>query len=720
MELGTNPLTRMALRDRLRARRHAQFVGREAELSLVQTLLAPEAAVAVLWVHGPGGVGKTSLLREIAHVCAATGIPVGSVDLQAVEPSPGSVAAAFDAALRGAVAGTAAGAAAVGGDGACAPDGAPRCVLLVDTAEAAEGLDGWFRDVWLPEAADGLLVVVASRHAPGPAWTSDPGWSRLLHPLALGTLSDSDSRALLAERGLDPGRHTDALAFARGHPLALALAAEAIERDPATTFHPLTEPDTIGPLVKRFLSQSASAELREAVEACAVVRCATEPLLADLLQRPVSSALFDELAGLPIVEGEAGGLVLHSLARDVVLADLRWRAPERDAELHAHARRAYTARLHEARSPGEQRTVLADYAFLYRDAPIAGPLLAQLQRVMGRGLRLDAARPADHAEIVATVEQHEGAEAAALAAHWLDLQPEGATVVRDADEAVIGLLVRVRLDRTTASERAPDPLAIAASGALRHAAPRGGEAVLLFRFWMDREAHQDVSAVQALLFAQTVWDYLATPRLAVSLLACARPHLWAPVLTFAGLHPWPEASVTAGGVAYDVFGHDWRAEPPGAWLDALAGRAPGASVAPPEPPALVVLARDAFDDAIRDALRVVARPGQLLGNPLLQSRLVRDRLAADGADADDERAHTDALAALIVEATDEVATGRRGEDHAAALRVAYLRPAPSQEIAAERLGVPYSTFRRHLARGIDGVAEALWMRESGRSASGMS
>ncbi len=685
----------MSFRDQISARRHARFVGRTPELSHVQGLLDADAPSALVWVHGPGGVGKTSLLREIQHVSRSRAVPVGLVDLQALAPSPVTVAAALDAALA-------------------AADGAgTRRVLLIDTAEAAASLDDWFRETWLPEAPDNLLMVVASRHAPGTAWTADPGWSALLQPLALGTLSDDESRALLAERGVDADRHGEALAFARGHPLALALVADAIERDPTATFQPLAEPDTVGALVQRFLSRSASAELREALEACAVVRCATEPILAELLERAVPSDLFDELANLPIVEGDADGLVLHSLARDVVLADLRWRAPERDAHLHARARRAYTARLHAAATPDAHRHVLADYAFLYRDAPVAGPLLAQLQRVMGRGLHLDAARPADHDVIVETVRGHEGDAAARIAAHWLDLQPDGAAVVRDADDAVLGLLVRVRLDHTTASERAVDPLAVAAHGALREMAPRDGEAVLLFRFWMDREAHQAVSTVQALLFAQTVWDYLATPRLALSMLACARPHLWAPVLAFAGLHLWPEASAEVGGTGYDVFGHDWRAEPPGAWLDALAGRAPGEAPPPPETQTLVVLARDDFDAAVRDALRVVSRPGQLLGNPLLGSRLVRDRLAAAGDDPDDERAQTDALAALIGDAVADVAAGRRGEDHAAAIRVAFLRPAPSQEIAAERLGVPYSTFRRHLARGIDGVAEALWLRENG-------
>jgi len=45
----------------------------------------------------------------------------------------------------------------------------------------------------------------------------------------------------------------------------------------------------------------------------------------------------------------------------------------------------------------------------------------------------------------------------------------------------------------------------------------------------------------------------------------------------------------------------------------------------------------------------------------------------------------------------------------------YVQPAPTQEQAAEQLGVPFSTFRRHLNKGLERVADILWEREVGTS-----
>ena len=43
----------------------------------------------------------------------------------------------------------------------------------------------------------------------------------------------------------------------------------------------------------------------------------------------------------------------------------------------------------------------------------------------------------------------------------------------------------------------------------------------------------------------------------------------------------------------------------------------------------------------------------------------------------------------------------------------YVRAAPTQEAAAEVLGLPFSTYRRHLAKAIDQVTDLLWAVEIG-------
>jgi hypothetical protein len=41
----------------------------------------------------------------------------------------------------------------------------------------------------------------------------------------------------------------------------------------------------------------------------------------------------------------------------------------------------------------------------------------------------------------------------------------------------------------------------------------------------------------------------------------------------------------------------------------------------------------------------------------------------------------------------------------------YFKGVPTQEAAATRLGLPFSTYRRHLAAGVAAVTAWLWDRE---------
>jgi hypothetical protein len=106
-------------------------------------------------------------------------------------------------------------------------------------------------------------------------------------------------------------------------------------------------------------------------------------------------------------------------------------------------------------------------------------------------------------------------------------------------------------------------------------------------------------------------------------------------------------------------------------------------------------------------LRNFHRSEELRANPLLRSRMVVERAGADANDS----ASIGALQDLLQEAADSLRASPREAKGYRALHRTYLEPAPSQERAAELLGLPFSTYRRHLKGGITRVVEILWQRE---------
>jgi DNA-directed RNA polymerase specialized sigma24 family protein len=83
------------------------------------------------------------------------------------------------------------------------------------------------------------------------------------------------------------------------------------------------------------------------------------------------------------------------------------------------------------------------------------------------------------------------------------------------------------------------------------------------------------------------------------------------------------------------------------------------------------------------------------------------------AGGEDDARRVEALRARILAAAGRLLNSPRQEKFYQALRLTYFEPAPTQEIASERLGVPFRTFRRHLKSGIQHLTETLWRWEVG-------
>src|SRR5262245_42543687 len=94
------PLNSPRLSDRINAARRSYVVGRVPELELFKTALAEtEFPFYVLYLYGPGGIGKTTLLREFAYEAKNAGIRCLYLDGRNIEPTPTTFSSAIQAAI---------------------------------------------------------------------------------------------------------------------------------------------------------------------------------------------------------------------------------------------------------------------------------------------------------------------------------------------------------------------------------------------------------------------------------------------------------------------------------------------------------------------------------------------------------------------------------------------------------------------------------------------
>jgi hypothetical protein len=290
-------------------------------------------------------------------------------------------------------------------------------------------------------------------------------------------------------------------------------------------------------------------------------------------------------------------------------------------------------------------------------------------------------------------------------------------VIRNQAQQAVGFVSILALQEAAPEDLAQDPAARLAWEHVQRQAPlRPGEQALYFRFWMDQTSYQDLSTAQSRIFLNVIQYYLVTPGLAYSFFPCADPHFYYDVLTYADINRLPELDFTTDGRRYGIFYHDWRLRPPLAWLELMAEReiAYSAETALPPRPAetvqvMLALSQAEFSQAARDALRHFTRPDELQSNPLIRTRLV---VARAGSEANNG-ARAKVLHEIIRESVDLLQSSPRQLKLYRALYHTYLQPAATQELAAELLDLPFSTYRRHLKEGIENVIDTLWAREMG-------
>ncbi len=693
-----------ALADQLAAARRRSFVGRRDEVALFEALLAKPGTGGVVYLHGPGGVGKSTLLRQVAWLGEQSGRRVLWFDARdAIDPGADGMLAGLAQALGG------------------LPTGAvletlaktAGLLLLVDTAELLIPLDRWLRDDLLAALPADAVAVLAGREPAPLAWRVDPGWRGVLQTIALTNLAPAESGEMLTALGVPASEHAAALAFTHGHPLALALVADVCAQKPGP-FALKANPQAVSALLAGLLDAVPSSRHRGALEACAQVRVTTEPLLAALLDVPDARELFDWLCGLSTMEYGQRGVYPHEVARDALAAELRWRHPARYTEIHRRAGGYYQHQFRGA-DPLAQQSVLRDLAYLHRDNAVFGPLAHALSPGSAGGGDLVVAPPraTDWAVVRELIERHEGAASATIAEHWFARQPEALAVVRTPDGVVAGCCLVLRLESVDDADRRVDPGVDSARSYLDRNAPlRAEESATLLRFWLDAEEYQGLSATATAISMHLARIYLTNPQIAVSLQCYADPEYWAPLLAYVDFTRVAESDFSVGGRGYGGYGHDWRVVPPVAWLELLGARetaeqpleiaSAAAGVAP-----VRVLDAEEFAGAVRAALYDLERPDRLRGCALVRSRLVSARAGTDTSPAGRAQAIADVIreGAAVLEASVRDRRGYRALHHT------YLQPAGSQQRAADLLKLPMSTFRRHLAAGIERLTEILWERE---------
>jgi hypothetical protein len=414
------------LGQRLASRDRQRFVGRESELAFFDSLLVDDPPASVVLVHGPGGIGKSTLLREVGRRAAQRGRSPRLVDARELAPVPGELEQALDGV-----------------------DAEPLPLVMFDTYERMTAAGAYLRQRLLPSLPERSLVILAGRGSPEPEWFQG-GWEQVTVEYELKGMPDEDALRLLQDRGVeDRALAAELCAWSGGSPLALTLAADAARSggswDPSRMED---RPELVRGLIRHLAHTELDGGNLDVIAVAALARTTTARLLGDVLPDVDAADAEAWLRSLSFAEHANGGVTLHDIVRKAVRADVRLREPEREKEL----RRRIADHLH-ARALGGETRLLTDLAELVDNKAIRWGFGAEGTV----DYRVDDLRPDDFTAADRRLKPRKGA-----AVWWkhvkplLEEAPECCVIARDRDDEMVGICIFVTPNAApAAAERDP-------------------------------------------------------------------------------------------------------------------------------------------------------------------------------------------------------------------------------------------------------------------------
>jgi class 3 adenylate cyclase len=547
--------------DRLSEAAKSTFVGRQKELSLLtHAIESSDSPFIVAFIHGPGGIGKSRLIQ------AALGEIGGKVDhyildCREIEPTPQGFQEAIARALQmqepepdlNSVVN-------------CLVESGRRTVLALDTYEIFGLMDTWLRQVFIPALSENVFTIIAGRQEPSAGWTISPGWQSLFYAIELREFLSYEAQIMLHSRGLSQAQAEQVMRFAQGYPLALEMAAAAIQTQPALEISGGPPPKVLKQLTQAFLSGLPS-KTEETVRATSTVRRVTEPLLRTLLDSSSARGAFDNLQELPFIDVTAEGLILQDVVRDTISRDLARRDPDRYRTYRKRAYLYFTKKSHHAVARSLWQYT-ADLLYM-----IENPVVREAFFPQGAtDLRVEPATSDDGMDIRIITESSEPQESARLIKRWWARHPETFMVVKTRKGELAAFYILFEPEKIDPRFLEEDPLTSVWLQHLRENPVADGERVLFCRRWLDRSTGEIPSEAVSACFLDMKRAYM---ELRPSLRRIYFPVIDLPtfeqILFPLGFTSLQKTAVTIDGSIYHSLMNDFGPSSVDGWLAKIVG-----------------------------------------------------------------------------------------------------------------------------------------------------
>jgi DNA-binding CsgD family transcriptional regulator/energy-coupling factor transporter ATP-binding protein EcfA2 len=301
------------------------FVGRDKEKELFKKFITKQKTTEkILYIWGPGGTGKSTLLDEFARIANNEMLLFIKIDSRDFPHTPQGFMSKLVSFIHQETDYKDLQSCIKSLEEASTNQ---KIILAIDTFEEMNDMDDWIREEFFPELTDTFLVVLAGRVPLTGAW-NQPLWQRVVRSIRLSFFDLETTRNYLQlyEEQNEAVIHR-LFTLSKGHPLTISLL---IGRSGENL---LDGPDAEMDRVLKQVAESWFREvsdpfLKEMVEAASMVRFFNQESLEHMLQTKITLDAFEQLKNLSFIRESRRGWFVHDLLRPIMIRDFKQRRPQ--------------------------------------------------------------------------------------------------------------------------------------------------------------------------------------------------------------------------------------------------------------------------------------------------------------------------------------------------------------------------------------------------------
>lgn len=400
---------------------------RASELSFLEQVF-DEHGPDVIGLYGIPGVGKTTLLNQFikrhSNQCL-------TINCQHIEPTPKAFIKKLSKLTNcednlSSI--------------CCSID--PKTILVIDQFESLNLIETWLRREFVPHMHGQLRLIFSGRIHPDRQWVINPPDNSEFRCMKLNSLSFSAAVSYLQTLG-----HTQIVAmginqFARGHPLALQLASSAVLEQSQRKLNEIPPNDVVQTLVQYFVEDIKDHQLKQALEATAIVRRIYEPLLTAMLnvEENVGACLYNALSEIEFVEHRDDGLSLHDILKNVISANMKSQYPIRYCQYRHRACVLLNEEMRHS-SPSQLWRYTADIIYLVENSVIRSAFFPPFDQ---REYSVEPADEHNRDAIFAIIEKHEAPEMYRVYQQWWEKQINTFHCIKNSSNQTVGFYCLIK------------------------------------------------------------------------------------------------------------------------------------------------------------------------------------------------------------------------------------------------------------------------------------